>query len=270
MKALRTVFMSLVMLLLYAPIFVMIVFSFNSAKSTSIFKGFSVRWYKELFLYNSNLIDALKNTLLLAVISAVIATVLGTVAAVGIAKMRKKWLKSAVMTATNIPMMNPDVVTGISMMLMFVSVGKLLSLTSSVNFFTILIAHVTFSLPYVILNVMPKLKTADEHLIEAAEDLGCSPVAAFFKVVLPSIMPGIVIGFIMAFTMSLDDFVISYFTNGTFQTLPLVIYSMAKKPLKPDVYALESIMFIAILLLMIVLNIVQNRSDKSERSIRSK
>ena len=138
MKALRTVFMSLVMLLLYAPIFVMIVFSFNSAKSTSIFKGFSVRWYKELFLYNSNLIDALKNTLLLAVISAVIATVLGTVAAVGIAKMRKKWLKSAVMTATNIPMMNPDVVTGISMMLMFVSVGKLLSLTSSVNFFTIL------------------------------------------------------------------------------------------------------------------------------------
>ena len=269
MKTLRSIFIAIILLLLYAPIFVMILFSFNSANSTSIFEGFSLRWYENLFLYGGDLLLALRNTLILAVLSSVIATVLGTVTAVGISKMRKKWLKSTVMSVTNIPLMNPEVVTGISLMLMFVFVGKMLSIANSVNFFTILIAHITFSLPYVILNVLPKLKQTDEHLTEAAMDLGCSPIEAFFKAVLPSITPGIIVGFIMAFTMSLDDFVISYFTNGTFQTLPLLIYSMTRKPMKPDVYALESIMFIIILVLMILLNIIQSE-DNDKKGVRLK
>lgn len=268
MKAVRTLFLTVVMLILYAPILVMIVFSFNSANSTSIFEGFSLRWYENLFLYGGDLFGALRNTLILAVLSSVISTVLGTVTAVGIVKLRKKWLQNTVMSVTNIPLMNPEVVTGISMMLMFIFVGKMLGLANSVNFFTILIAHITFSLPYVILNVLPKLKQTDEHLTEAAMDLGCSPFQAFFKAVLPSITPGIIVGFIMAFTMSLDDFVISYFTNGTFQTLPLLIYSMTRKPMKPDVYALESIMFLIILILMILLNIIQSDDNKKRARLR--
>lgn len=262
MKTLRILFLTVIMLLLYAPIIIMIFFSFNSANSTSIFEGFSLRWYENLFLYGGDLLLALRNTLVLAVLSSVIATVLGTITAVGITKLRTKWVKTTVMSVTNIPMMNPEVVTGISMMLMFIFIGRMLNVVNSVNFFTILIAHITFSLPYVILNVLPKLRQADEHLTEAAMDLGCSPFKAFFKAVLPTITPGIIVGFIMAFTMSLDDFVISYFTNGTYQTLPLLIYSMTRKPMKPDVYALESIMFLIILVLMILLNIVQNDDNK--------
>ena len=268
MKAVRTIFLTVVMLILYAPILVMIVFSFNSINSTSIFEGFSLRWYENLFLYGGDLFGALRNTLILAVLSSAISTVLGTVTAGGIVKLRKKWLQSTVMSVTNIPLMNPEVVTGISMMLMFIFVGKMLGLANSVNFFTILIAHITFSLPYVILNVLPKLRQTDEHLTEAAMDLGCSPFQAFFKAVLPSITPGIIVGFIMAFTMSLDDFVISYFTNGTFQTLPLLIYSMTRKPMKPDVYALESIMFLIILILMILLNIIQSDDNKKRARLR--
>lgn len=262
MSKVRWIFISIILLLLYAPIIVMIVFSFNSANSTSIFEGFSLRWYKDLFQYGGDLLGALRNTLILAVLSSVISTVLGTVAAVGISKMKKAWVKSSVMSVTNIPLMNPEVVTGISMMLMFVFIGKMLDLANSVNFFTILIAHITFGLPYVILNVLPRLRSTDKHLTEAAMDLGCTPVQAFFKAVLPSITPGIIVGFIMAFTMSLDDFVISYFTNGTYQTLPLLIYSMTRKPMKPDVYALESIMFLIILVLMILLNVIQNDDKK--------
>lgn len=262
MSKVRWIFISIILLLLYAPIVVMIVFSFNSANSTSIFEGFSLRWYKDLFQYGGDLLGALRNTLILAVLSSVISTVLGTVAAVGISKMKKAWVKSSVMSVTNIPLMNPEVVTGISMMLMFVFVGKMLDFANSVNFFTILIAHITFGLPYVILNVLPRLRSTDKHLTEAAMDLGCTPIQAFFKAVLPSITPGIIVGFIMAFTMSLDDFVISYFTNGTFQTLPLLIYSMTRKPMKPDVYALESIMFLIILVLMILLNVIQNDDKK--------
>lgn len=268
MKAIRKIFIGIILLLLYAPILVMIVFSFNSANSTSIFEGFSLKWYENLFKYGGDLLGALRNTLILAVLSSVISTVLGTVAAVGIMKMKKQWVKNSIMSVTNIPLMNPEVVTGISMMLMFVFIGKMLGLASSVNFITILIAHITFGLPYVILNVLPRLKQTDKHLTEAAMDLGCTPFQAFFKAVLPSITPGIIVGFIMAFTMSLDDFVISYFTNGTFQTLPLLIYSMTRKPMKPDVYALESIMFLIILILMILLNIVQ--SDEKKGAVKSK
>ena len=269
MSKLRWIFITLIMLILYAPIIVMIVFSFNEGTSTSVFEGFSLRWYNNLFQYGGDLLAALRNTLILAVLSSIVSTVLGTIAAIGISKMKKAWVKSSVMSVTNIPLMNPEVVTGISMMLMFVFVGKMLDLANSVNFFTILIAHITFGLPYVILNVLPRLKQTNKHLTEAAMDLGCTPVQAFFKAVFPSITPGILVGFIMAFTMSLDDFVISYFTNGTFQTLPLLIYSMTRKPMKPDVYALESIMFLLLLVLMILLNVIQSE-DNAKKGARLK
>ncbi|MBR5136664.1 MAG: ABC transporter permease [Clostridia bacterium] len=265
MKALRNIFMGLVYLFMYAPILILVFFSFNKGKSTSVFSGFSLKWYGELFS-NGQAMNALGNTLILAVISAIIATVIGTVAAVGIYNMRSKFLSSTVMSVTNIPMMNPDIVTGVSLMLLFVFVGRLVGAATSLNFFTLLIAHVTFSIPYVILNVLPKLRSTDKHLAEAAQDLGCTPMQSFFKVVLPSIMPGVFAAMLMAFTLSLDDFVISYYTNGSdFQTLPLMIYSMTKKTVRPDMYALSTLIFVTILILLIVSNIVQEKSEKKNQ-----
>ncbi len=254
----------LMFIFLYAPIAVMVFFSFNSSRSTYIFEGFSLKWYGELFSSSATL-NALKNTLVLAALSALIATLLGTLAAVGIFNMRSKLGKSAIMTVTNIPMMNPDVVTGVSMMLLFVFIGRLIGASQYLSFYTILIAHITFNLPYVILNVLPKLRQTDKNLIEAAQDLGCTPRSAFYKVVLPNISSGIVSGFIMAFTLSLDDFVISYFTNGIgFQTLPLLIYNQTtKKTVKPDIYALSSVIFFAIPILLIIVNLIQARSENN-------
>ncbi len=255
-KALGNVFTALVYVLLYAPLLVMVFFSFNESKSTAVFSGFSLRWYRELFS-SSDTVTALKNTLLLALASAVVATVLGTAAAVGIWKLRRGAIKSTVMTVTNIPMMNPDIVTGVSMMLLFVFVGRMLGASQSLSFYTLLIAHITFSLPYVILNVLPKLRQTDRYLSEAAMDLGSTPTRAFFNVVLPQAYSGILSGFIMAFTLSLDDFVISYYTNGAdFQTLPLKIFAMTKKTVKPDMYALSTIIFVAVLLLLVLSNLV--------------
>lgn len=264
MKLLSKIYIALIIFFLYAPIAVMVVFSFNASNSTSVFAGFSLHWYAELFA-NDTVTTALLNTLILAVSSAVIATILGSVAAVGITSYKRKWTKSVVMSATNIPMMNPDIVTGISMMLLFVFFGRMLALRNSLNFFTLLIAHVTFNLPYVILSVMPKLRQLDTHLSEAALDLGCTPFKAFFKVILPSISSGIVTGFIMAFTLSLDDFVISYFTTGPdFQTLPLLIYSMTKRRVTPDMYALSTLMFAAVLTLLILFNFAQARATRKK------
>ena len=264
MKLLSKIYIALIIFFLYAPIAVMVVFSFNASNSTSVFAGFSFHWYAELFA-NDTVTTALLNTLILAVSSAVIATILGSVAAVGITSYKRKWTKSVVMSATNIPMMNPDIVTGISMMLLFVFFGRMLALRNSLNFFTLLIAHVTFNLPYVILSVMPKLRQLDTHLSEAALDLGCTPFKAFFKVILPSISSGIVTGFIMAFTLSLDDFVISYFTTGPdFQTLPLLIYSMTKRRVTPDMYALSTLMFAAVLTLLILFNFAQARATRKK------
>lgn len=261
----------LMFIFLYAPIAVMIFFSFNSSRSTYIFSGFSLKWYGELFSSSATL-NALKNTLILATFSALIATLLGTLAAVGIYNMRSKVGKSAIMTVTNIPMMNPDVVTGVSMMLLFVFIGRLIGASQYLSFYTILIAHITFNLPYVILNVLPKLRQTERNLVEAAQDLGCTPQSAFYKVVLPNISSGIVSGFIMAFTLSLDDFVISYFTNGIgFQTLPLLIYNQTtKKTVKPDIYALSSVIFFAILILLIIVNLIQARSENksSARNVK--
>ncbi len=255
---------------LYAPIAVMIVFSFNSSSSTYVFKGLSFKWYEELFS-SSLTITALKNTLLLAVLSAVIATVFGTLAAVGIYNMRSKMLKSTVMGVTNIPMMNPDVVTGVSLMLLFVFIGRVLSFNNSLSFYTLLIAHITFNLPYVILNVLPKLRACGNTLTEAAQDLGCTYYQAFIKVVLPNISSGIISGLLMSFTLSLDDFVISYFTNGTgFQTLPLLIYSKTKKAVKPDIYALSTIIFIAVFFLLILVNSIKAKAENTTEKSKPK
>ena len=265
MKALKKIYIALIMLFLYAPMLVMVVFSFNASNSTSVMSGFSLKWYVEMFR-NATALTALRNTLVLAVTSALISIIIGTAAAVGINAMKKRWLRSAVMTVTNVPMMNPEIVTGVSMMLLFVFAGKIVSSSSVLGFPTLLIAHVTFNLPYVILSVLPKLRQTDRHLSEAAQDLGCTPTSAFFKVVLPNIKSGIITGFIMAFTLSLDDFIISYFVSGAkFQTLPIVIFSMTKKKVKPDMYALSTLIFVSVLVLMILMNVLQARSEKKER-----
>ena len=250
--------------LTYLPIAVVVIYSFNESRLTSTWGGFSLKWYEELFR-KPEVIQALLNTLVLALASALIATVLGTLAAVGMNMIKNKPFSSSMMMITNIPMMNPDIVTGVSLMLLFVFVGRFIGAADSLSFVTLLIAHITFNLPYVILNVLPKLKEMDKSLVEAAMDLGCTPVKAFFKVTLPEIMPGIFSGALMAFTLSLDDFVISYFTSGAdFQTLPLYMYSITRKNVKPDIYALSTIVFVIILLLLLLSNFVQMRSDKKK------
>lgn len=270
MKKMAKLYTILIYVFLYAPIAVLILFSFNSSNSTGVFTGFSLRWYKEL-LSDSATLAALKNTLILAVSSAVIATILGTIAAVGMHGMKNKYVSGALSTVTNIPMMNPDIVTGISMMLLFVFVGAMVNASSYLNFWTVLMAHVTFNLPYVYLNVLPKLKQMDKHLPEAALDLGCTPLQSFFKVELPAIMPGIISGMIMAFTLSLDDFVISYFTVGNgFETLPIRIYSMTKKRVTPDMYALSTFIFLAILALLLLSNFVGDRQENKIKRHRAR
>ena len=255
------IYLALVVLFLYLPIFMLIVLSFNGTNSTSVIHGFSFKWYVELFRDEAT-INALTNTLVLAVTSSIAATVIGTLAAVGIFKMKKGFTKTSIMTVTNIPMMNPEIVTGVSMMLLFVFIGSILGANGVLGFWTLFIAHVTFSLPYVILNVMPKLKQTDPNLAQAAQDLGCTPVKAFLKVVMPSILPGVMAGLVMAFTLSFDDFIISYFVSGPkFQTLPIRIFSMTKKRVTPDMYALSTIMFIVILVLLVLVNVLQSRGD---------
>ena len=265
MKLASKIYIFLVFAFLYAPILILILFSFNSTSSTSVFSGFSLEWYKSI-LEDEATLKALSNTVILAVCSSLISTVLGTASAVGIDRFKKGPARSGIMAVTNIPMMNPEIVTGISMMLLFVFVGRLVKTDSVLGFGTLLIAHVTFSLPYVILNVLPKLRQTDRNLAEAAQDLGCKPAAAFFKVVLPSIMPGILTGMIMAFTLSLDDFIISYFTSGPgFQTLPIAIFSMTKRRVKPDMYALSALMFVSILVLLILYNLAQVKSEEKNK-----
>ncbi len=259
----------LVFAFLYAPIAVLIIFSFNSGKSTAVFEGFSFKWYEEIFRDTATL-EALKNTAIVAVASSVISTVMGTAAAIAINNYKLKWFKQATLTTTNIPMMNPDIVTGISMMLLFVFIGALFGKTGTLGFVTLTIAHITFELPYVILNVLPKLRQTDIHLSEAAQDLGCTPIQSFFKVVLPQIMPGIISGLMMAFTLSVDDFIISYFVSGTTsQTLPIRIFAMTKKRVTPDMYALSTLIFLAILVLLVVSNIItakgESKKHKAER-----
>ncbi|MBQ2603347.1 MAG: ABC transporter permease [Oscillospiraceae bacterium] len=265
MKTASKVYTALIFVFLFAPIVILLVFSFNEARSLSVFSGFSLKWYRELFRDEATL-ESVRNTLLLAVSSMAISTVIGVAAAVGIDRLRNKWLKTAIKTATDIPMTNPDIITGISLMLMFVFAGRLFGFANSLSFWTMLIAHVTFCLPYVILQVLPKLRQMDPALPEAALDLGCTPRQAFFKVTIPEIMPGIITGAIMAFTMSLDDFVISYFTSGAgFQTLPIRIYNMTKKTVTPKMYALATIIFFVILALLLISNLTDDDALRARR-----
>lgn len=265
MKVLSRIYLILIFAFLYAPIAVMLLISFNAGESTTQFMGFSLRWYRELFRDSATL-DALRNTVILSVSAAVISTVIGTMAAVGIDRMRTRWLRRSVMIVTNVPMMNPDIVTGISLMLLFVFAGRLMGLSKYLGFTTLLIAHITFNLPYVILSVLPKLKQMNKHIPEAAQDLGCTPLQSFFRVELPCIAPGIVTGFIMAFTLSFDDFVISNFTSGaSFETLTIHIYSMIKKSVKPDIYALSTLVFATVLIMLFIYNFLEARSERIER-----
>lgn len=264
------IYTAVIFAFLFAPIIILLVFSFNESKSLSVFSEFSLKWYKELFNDRSTL-ESVKNTVVLALAATAVSTIMGTAAAFGIYRLRKEWYKVLMNTVTNIPMVNPDIITGISMMLVFVFVGRMFGASTSLNFWTILIAHVTFCLPYVILQVLPKLQQMDGALIEAAQDLGCTPVRAFFKVTLPEILPGIITGAIMAFTLSLDDFVISYFTSGNdFQTLPIRIYSMTKKTVTPKMYALATIIFFVTLALLLLNNLIDNEDSRNLKEIKRK
>ena len=259
----------LIFIFLYIPMFVLIVASFNTGKDITNFEGFTLNRYVELF-HDEHLLKLLGNSLLVSVLASLIATVFGTVSAVGINALNPK-MRQAAMTLTNIPMTNPEIVTGVSLGLLFVFIGtKMLGQRDSLTFWTLLIAHITFSLPYVILNVMPKLKQMDRSLTDAAMDLGCTPFQAFYKVTLPEIMPGIVSGGIMAFTMSLDDFVISYFVSGLdFVTLPVEIYSYTKKPIQPKIYAMFTLLFALIFVLMVAMNVMQIQGDRKKKEKRA-
>jgi len=262
MKKANRILTILIFIFLYIPMLVLIAGSFNTGKSLSVFEGFTLRQYAELFR-DEDLLALLGNSLLISILATAAATAFGTFAAVGIHNLKPK-LRKVVMSLTNIPMTNPDIVTGISLSLLFVFVGtNMLGHKESLNFWTLLIAHITFNLPYVILNVMPKLQQMNPALTDAAMDLGCTPLQSFFKVTIHEIMPGIVSGAIMAFTMSLDDFVISYFVTGSgFVTLPVKIYSFTKKPIHPKIYAMFTLLFLLIFVLMVTMNLLQIKGEK--------
>jgi len=259
MKKLSKLYLALIFLFLYVPIFVLIVFSFNATKSKTVFEGFTLDWYIKLF-NNELILTSLRNTLIIAVIASVFSTVLGTAAAIGFSRM-KKLPRNISMNVNNIPIINPEIVTGVSLMLLFVFFSA--RMYFEFGFMTLILAHITFDVPYVVLNVMPKLRQLDPHLYEAAQDLGCNPAKAFFKVVIPEIMPGVLSGFLMSFAFSLDDFVISYFTSGsTSQTLPITIYSMTRRKVSPEINALSTIIFIVVVTVLVIKNIIERKSIK--------
>ena len=269
MKKTNRILTILIFIFLYIPMAVLIVASFNTGKDIAHFESFTLQRYVELF-QDEHLLSLLRNSLVVSILATAISTVFGTVAAVGIHNLKPR-MRKVVMSLTNIPMTNPDIVTGVSLSLLFVFVGtKMLGQRDALTFWTLLIAHITFSLPYVILNVMPKLQQMDNSLTDAAMDLGCTPMQAFFKVTLHEIMPGIVSGAIMAFTMSLDDFVISYFVTGMdFVTLPVEIYSYTKKPIQPKIYAMFTLLFALIFVLMVIMNLLQLRGEQRKTRNRS-
>jgi len=251
----KRVYVTLILIFLYAPIITLIVLSFNESRSMAVWKGFTFDWYKGLF-QNESIMNALYTTLIIATLSAFIATVIGTMASIAMNSM-KKLPRAILMGITNIPMLNADIVTGISLMLLFVAVNFALGFTS------VLLAHITFNIPYVILSVMPKLKQTNRNTYEAALDLGASPIYAFYKVILPDIFPGILSGFLLAFTMSLDDFVITHFTKGPgVDTLSTMIYTEVRKGINPEMYALSALLFVCILVLLVFIN---RKSDQKSK-----
>ena len=246
-KALSNCYLSLIVLFMYAPIATLVVLSFNSGRSRAKWSGFTTDWYLEM-LADDTIMAALRNTLIIAFLSALIATILGTLAAIGINNM-KSWSRNTVMSITNIPMLNADIVTGISLMLCFIA------FKISLGFHTILIAHITFNLPYVMLSVMPKVRQSSKDTYEAALDLGATPIQAFFKVVLPELMPGVTSGFMLAFTMSLDDFIITHFTRGAgIDTISTLVYSQVRKGISPTMYALSTVIFLTVFIVLMIGN----------------
>ncbi|NLH96832.1 MAG: ABC transporter permease [Clostridiaceae bacterium] len=247
MKVLKKIYLIIIFVFLYAPVLTLIVFSFNDSKSRGHWGGFTMKWYGQLFK-DRQVMSSLYYTIIIALLSAIVATVTGTAAAVGIHSM-KKVLKSFVMNLTYLPVVSPDIVTGISLMILFVFIRL------DLGFTTLLLAHITFNIPYVVLSVLPKLKQLNKHMYEAALDLGAKPLYAFFRVILPEIMPGVVTGFLLAFTLSLDDFIISFFTTGSgVSTLSITIYSMARLGISPKINALSTLMFIVVLVLLLIVN----------------
>lgn len=257
-SGLRKLYIFLIFVFLYAPIGTLIVLSFNASKTRSKWGGFTFKWYQSLF-ENEAIMQALGNTLLIAFLSALIATIIGTIACISMQSMKKR-NRSILLGITNIPMLNAEIVTGISLMLLFIFFGI------KFGFMTILVAHITFNIPYVILSVMPRMKQLNPSTYEAALDLGASHMQAFFKVVFPDILPGILAGFLMAFTMSLDDFIITHFTKGPgIDTLSTKIYTEVKKGIKPEMYALSTIIFVSVLVLLLLINYTpKNPRKKTE------
>lgn len=254
-KWIQNFYLVLIFIFLYAPIATMMVLSFNTSKSRTQWGGFTLDWYVQLF-DSRTIMAALYNTLIIALVSALAATVIGTAASVAINSMGRT-ARSVVMGITNIPMLNADIVTGISLMLAFIAFGI------SLGFQTILIAHITFNIPYVILSVMPKLKQTSRSTYEAAMDLGATPVYAFFKVVFPDILPGVLSGFLLSFTMSLDDFIITHFTKGAgINTLSTLIYSEVRRGIRPSMYALSTIIFLVVLLLLLITNFAPKKGGE--------
>lgn len=250
-RFLKKCYVGLILIFLYAPIIVLAVFSFNSSKSRGHWTGFTLKWYVEMF-QDRHIMSALYYTIVIAILAATIATIIGLASAIGIYNMNKI-NRSIIMNLTYLPVLNPDIVTGISLMILFIFINL------DLGFLTMLIAHITFNIPYVILSILPKLKQMDKHLYEAALDLGATPFYAFWKVVLPEIMPGVVTGFILAFTLSIDDFVISFFTTGAgVSNLSILIYSMARRGISPTINALSTLMFVCVLLLLLLVNRTKN------------
>lgn len=259
-KALKRFYVVLIFIFLYAPISTLIVLSFNESKTRAKWGGFTFKWYGELFK-NRDIMEALYTTLAIAFISSIIATIIGTAACIGMSSMSKR-TKAVLMGITNIPMLNADIVTGISLMLLFLSFGI------RFGFGTILLSHITFNIPYVILSVMPRMRNLNPHTYEAALDLGASPVYAFFKVTFPDLLPGILSGFLMAFTMSLDDFIITHFTKGAgIDTLSTKIYTEVRKGIKPEMYALSTLIFVAVLLLLALVNRPTKEDIKNKKPV---
>ncbi len=271
-------FMGLVFLFLYAPILLLIIFSFNAGNSNVVWKGFSLHWYTQLF-QDRIVMGSVYTTLLVSLLATVIATAAGTFAAIGFYAMKRRW-RTPLMTVNNIPMMNADIVTGVSLCLFFVATfagwnGLVTWLETNyrltaprlyLGFGTLLLAHVSFNIPYVILNVMPKLRQMDKNLLDAAQDLGCTWMQAFWKVAIPEIKPGIVSGALIAFTMSVDDFVISYFTAGSAtSTLAMSIYSMTKKRVSPEINAISTLLFGAVLVLLVLVNVMEARGEQAKK-----
>ncbi len=261
-KILSRTITSIVIAFLYIPILVLIVFSFNASKSRANFTGFSLRWYEKLF-HNDAIMTALLNTIIIAIISSLLATVIGTAAAIGINKM-KPITKATIMNVTYIPIINPEIITGVSLMLLF----RAFTVYSNFEFgfVSLILAHITFNIPYIIYSIIPKLRQMNPNLVEAAEDLGCNARQAFFKITIPEIMPGVLSGFLMAITYSIDDFIVSYFNSGTtVETLPITIYSMTRKKVSPEINALSTIIFIVILAILIIRNILSNYKLRKEK-----